>query len=207
MLCYATGTQAAPISSHKLNHNVGWVCGVASLSPTQIEGFKTVVMPLYKHCRKSVVHNDLNDYNLIAKPDASDVQAVLDFGDVVMTYSTSQVAPPHTSSCTPPTLCLPPSAVNELAICLAYFLMRKPDPVATACIIVKAYHSVMPLTSSELQGMCDCMHVCVDVQTYTPAVDVACLVQCCCHWSACGWQQASCARQKPCRRTLAMRST
>lgn len=142
-----------PLLATKLNHNVGWVCGVASLSPTQIEGFKTVVMPLYKHCRKSVVHNDLNDYNLIAKPDASDVQAVLDFGDVVMTYSTSQVAPPHTSSCTPPTLCIPPSAVNELAICLAYFLMRKPDPVATACIIVKAYHSVMPLTSSELQGM------------------------------------------------------
>lgn len=191
----------------KLNHNVGWVCGVASLSPTQIEGFKTVVVPLYKHCRKSVVHNDLNDYNLIAKPDASDVQAVLDFGDVVMTYSTSQVAPPthllmHTANA------LPSSISGERASHLPSVLFDAQTRPGGHCVHHR--QGLSQRHASDLiraaRYVIACMW-CVDVQTYTPAVDVACLAQCCCHWSACGWQQASCARQKPCKRTLAMRST
>jgi len=78
----------------------------------------------------SVVHGDVNDYNLVVGDDffAPSVCGIIDFGDAL--YSCS---------------------VSELAVCLAYSIMGQPDPLSAACHVVRAYHSVRRLTEDEIE--------------------------------------------------------
>ncbi|MEN8245366.1 MAG: aminotransferase class III-fold pyridoxal phosphate-dependent enzyme [Thermodesulfobacteriota bacterium] len=108
--------------------------------------FQTQTEPLLDGLRQSVIHNDGNDYNILAVPKGewgNQVGGVIDFGDMV--YS-------HT--------------INELAIVCAYAMLDKNDPLAAAKHIVKGYHEVNPLTENELTVLYNlsvmrlCMSVC-----------------------------------------------
>ena len=93
--------------------------------------------------RKSVIHGDGNDYNVIvgtAKEHGPPVIGMIDFGDLV--YS---------------------STVNELAIALAYIMLDKADPVAAAAVVVGAYHARFALEADELEILFPlaCMRLCV----------------------------------------------
>lgn len=86
---------------------------------------------LLPQLRMSVIYNDANDYNvLVGKGEAGDDQVigVIDFGDLLRTYT-----------------------VNEVAVAAAYAIMGKPDPIAAACDIVAGYHSIFPLTEIEVE--------------------------------------------------------
>ena len=92
--------------------------------------FQTLVVPRFGELRTSVIHNDVNDDNVIIN-NPHDTQrsfGILDFGDMV--YS-------HT--------------INELAIAIAYAMLDKTDPIGVAQKIVEGYHSVFPLTELELE--------------------------------------------------------
>ena len=97
-------------------------------------------MPRMRHLRQSIIHNDPNDFNvLVREADAvrplvgpSDIVAIIDFGDMVHTY----------------TIC-------ELAIGLAYAVQRKKDPIRSAVHIIAGYHSQMPILEPELKGKAD----------------------------------------------------
>jgi 4-aminobutyrate aminotransferase-like enzyme/Ser/Thr protein kinase RdoA (MazF antagonist) len=87
----------------------------------------------WSRLRSSIVHNDANDYNVLASsPDAADprVVAILDYGDVV-----------HTAT------------VCELAVALAYVMLNKPDPISAASQVVSAYHEIYPLTEDEVDSL------------------------------------------------------
>ena len=58
-----------------------------------------------KECRKSVIHGDANDYNILVK--GSTVAGLIDFGDMHYTH-----------------------LINNLAINLAYMMMGKEAPFA-----------------------------------------------------------------------------
>jgi Ser/Thr protein kinase RdoA (MazF antagonist) len=77
-----------------------------------------------------VIHSDANDYNVIVIRTGFDarVSSVIDFGDAVLS----------------PIIC-------DLAIALAYTMLRKPDPVASAAHVVRGYHRVRPLSELELE--------------------------------------------------------
>ncbi len=92
--------------------------------------FQTLVVPRFEDLRTSVIHNDVNDDNVIINNphEAQRSFGILDFGDMV--YS-------HT--------------INELAIAIAYAILDKTDPIGAAQKIVKGYHSVFPLTELELE--------------------------------------------------------
>ncbi len=95
--------------------------------------------------RKSVIHNDGNDYNvLVARPDPwqNHINGVIDYGDMV--YS-------HT--------------INELAITCAYAMMEKKDPLTAAGYIIKGYHQTFPLEETELSVLFDliCMRLCMSL--------------------------------------------
>ncbi|MFW9797735.1 MAG: aminotransferase class III-fold pyridoxal phosphate-dependent enzyme [Candidatus Thorarchaeota archaeon] len=92
--------------------------------------FETLVKPRLGELRTSVIHNDVNDDNVIVNSphDENRTFGILDFGDMV--YS-------HT--------------INELAIAIAYAILDKPDPILTAQHIIAGYHSVFPLTEVELE--------------------------------------------------------
>jgi 4-aminobutyrate aminotransferase-like enzyme/Ser/Thr protein kinase RdoA (MazF antagonist) len=77
-----------------------------------------------------VIHSDANDYNVIVTGTGFNarVSSVIDFGDAVLS----------------PIIC-------DLAIALAYTMLGKPDPVASASHVVRGYHRVRPLSETELE--------------------------------------------------------
>ena len=84
----------------------------------------------YKALRKSVIHNDANDNNIVVSGDLVNpkVLAVIDYGDAV--YS---------------------QTINDLAVALAYAIMEQPDPLAAALPLVAGYHQKFPLLEKELE--------------------------------------------------------
>ena len=84
------------------------------------------VQPRFNQVRSSVVHNDANDYNIIA--DKYQVKSLIDFGDMLYT-----------------------STINNLAIAAAYALMGQENPLQALSVMVKGYHAVLPLSETELE--------------------------------------------------------
>jgi 4-aminobutyrate aminotransferase-like enzyme/Ser/Thr protein kinase RdoA (MazF antagonist) len=92
--------------------------------------FESDVVPHFEILRKSVNYNDANDYNVLVNHDVNDpaVPGVIDFGDVVYTHT-----------------------INELAIAIAYAVMKKPNPMEAACHIIHGFNSKFELTDIELK--------------------------------------------------------
>jgi 4-aminobutyrate aminotransferase-like enzyme/Ser/Thr protein kinase RdoA (MazF antagonist) len=97
--------------------------------------YEREVIPQLPRLRKSVIHNDANDYNVIvndAKSQSRRVVSVIDFGDMLYT-------------CT----------VFEVAIAAAYALLDKSDPLASAARVVAGYHQAYPLAENEIALLYD----------------------------------------------------
>lgn len=101
-----------------------------------VTDFERYVVSLLPGLRKSVIHNDANDYNVIVG--GSDdiysrnqrVVGIIDFGDMVHSFT-----------------------VADLAIAIAYAILDKPDPLATAVQVVKGYHAEYPLDDVEIVAL------------------------------------------------------
>src|SRR5579859_943461 len=105
------------------------------------------VQPTLASLRTSVIHNDINDYNVIVqRQDPVDGNrlaiGLVDFGDMLLTQT-----------------------INELAIAAAYVMMGKPDPLAAAAHLVAGYHMGFPLSEAELELLYPliCTRLCVSV--------------------------------------------
>ncbi len=111
-----------------------------------LSAFEAEVLPALLALRMSVIHNDANNYNVLVGDstgmDFRQVASVIDFGDMVHTY----------------TIC-------ELAIAAAYAMMGKADPLSAAAHVVAGYHEVFPLTEAELAVLYPliCMRLCISV--------------------------------------------
>jgi len=92
--------------------------------------------------RKSVIHGDANDYNVLV--DRDKVVGLIDFGDAVYSYT-----------------------VGDLAIAVAYVVLGKEDPFAVAAPVIDGYREEFQLTSEELDALWPlvrlrlCMSVCI----------------------------------------------
>lgn len=86
----------------------------------------------YQQLRKTVVHNDANDNNVIVSEDliAPRVIAAIDYGDAI-----------HTQ------------IINDVAISCAYTIMGHQNPLEAALPIVKGYHQNFPLKEKELEHL------------------------------------------------------
>lgn len=98
-----------------------------------IEYFQSLFIEIqepYQSLRKSMVHNDANDNNVIVTDDLihPQVEAIIDYGDAIYTQT-----------------------INDLAIAIAYAVMNKPDAIEAALPIIKAYHQEFPLLPEELE--------------------------------------------------------
>jgi len=106
--------------------------------------FETTLAPLLSELRKSVIHGDTNDYNILINGELSGVVAIIDFGDMVYSYT-----------------------IADLAIALAYLVLNSESPLTTAANVVAAYHEVLPLTDEEIETVWGlmimrlCMSVCI----------------------------------------------
>lgn len=88
----------------------------------------------YLKLRKSVVHNDPNDNNIIVSDDILHprAKAAIDYGDAIYTQT-----------------------INDLAILCAYGTMGHNDPLNASLALVKGYHSTFPLEEVELEHLYD----------------------------------------------------
>jgi 4-aminobutyrate aminotransferase-like enzyme/Ser/Thr protein kinase RdoA (MazF antagonist) len=86
--------------------------------------------PIYNALRKSTIHNDANDNNVLVNATFNDQKtiAIIDYGDAVY----SQV-------------------INDLAVILAYSIMDCPQPLQAAIPTVTGYHEAFKLLDEELQ--------------------------------------------------------
>ncbi len=91
-----------------------------------------------------MIHGDPNDYNVLVDPGHTQVVGLLDFGDMVYSYT-----------------------VGNLAIAIAYVVLDKADPRAAADEVVEGYRSAFPLLENELEAvwrlvlMRLCMSICL----------------------------------------------
>ena len=83
------------------------------------------VLPLLSGLRKSVIHADANEWNVMVM--RGKVSGLIDFGDLAHSH-----------------------LINELAIACAYVCYDKEDPLPLAKTLVKAYHDVLPLEEREI---------------------------------------------------------
>ncbi len=117
---------------------------------------RDTVIPAMSGFRRSLIHADANDYNVLVDASAQRVTGLIDFGDMV--YS-------HT--------------VNDVAIAMAYVALGAPDPLAAAACVAGGYHDAFPLTEEELAALFSlmCMRLCTSVcmaawhQTQRPDAD------------------------------------
>lgn len=86
----------------------------------------------YSQLRKSIVHNDSNDNNIIVSADLMQPKAVaaIDYGDAIYTQT-----------------------INDLAILCAYGLFNHNDPLDAALALITGYHSSFPLKQNELKHL------------------------------------------------------
>ncbi len=77
--------------------------------------------------RRSVIHGDANDYNLLVDPESMTVSGLIDFGDMIYSYT-----------------------VGDLAIAIAYVIL---DPNADVCEIVSGYRNEFVLLDEELDAL------------------------------------------------------
>lgn len=89
--------------------------------------FADVVAPIADDLPKGVVHQDLNDFNVLADPAGERIAGVIDFADALYT-----------------------ARVCEPAIAGAYAMLRKDDPVAALAEVVAGFTRILPLTDAEL---------------------------------------------------------
>jgi 4-aminobutyrate aminotransferase-like enzyme/Ser/Thr protein kinase RdoA (MazF antagonist) len=82
--------------------------------------------------RRSLIHNDANDLNILVSPDSKQPQvtALLDYGDARHTWM-----------------------VNEAAVALAYVLADRSDPLGAATHFLRGFNSVTALQEDELEAL------------------------------------------------------
>ena len=79
---------------------------------------------------RSVIHGDANDYNVLVDPESMTVAGLIDFGDMVYSYT-----------------------VGDLAIALAYVVLEKNDPRDAAREVISGYTSEFGLLDDEREAL------------------------------------------------------
>ena len=89
-----------------------------------LDTFRSTIMPRLGELEFGVIHNDVNDYNLLVSDAA--VTGVIDFGDAVHSIR-----------------------VNDLAVTCAYAMLDRPEPLSVLASITAGYESIRALADLE----------------------------------------------------------
>lgn len=101
---------------------------------------REAIVPLLPSLRRSVIHGDPNDYNVLVDHARQHVTGIVDFGDMVASHT-----------------------VNDVAIAMAYVALGSDDPLQAAAQVAAGYHAVFPLREDEISALFGlmCMRLCV----------------------------------------------
>tara|TARA_B100001175_G_scaffold163624_1_gene138695 strand:- start:1223 stop:3475 length:2253 start_codon:yes stop_codon:yes gene_type:complete len=84
------------------------------------------VVPFFSDLRKSTIHNDANNWNILFK--GNEVSGVIDFGDISYSH-----------------------LINELAIAISYTCFNKENPLEWAIALLESYNHIFPLEKKEIE--------------------------------------------------------
>lgn len=90
--------------------------------------FREHVVPFASQFRKSLIHNDGNDWNVLT--DHNKVTGIIDFGDMCHTW-----------------------LVNEVTIGMTYAMMQKDYPLDSGLKVLEGYHKELPLSNIECDSL------------------------------------------------------
>jgi len=106
-----------------------------------IKQYEAKVEPILPIIRKSIIHGDPNDHNLLVTQNGNTYQigGVLDFGDIVYAHT-----------------------VNEISVAAAYAMLGKPNPIEVMVWMVEGYYNEFSLSRVELESifLLSCMRLC-----------------------------------------------
>ncbi|HKL66944.1 MAG TPA: phosphotransferase, partial [Bacteroidales bacterium] len=98
-----------------------------------LEEYRSIVLPRSGRLRKSLVHNDLNDHNIIISsgtgPDRGKprIAGFIDFGDMLYSYT-----------------------LADAAVAIAYLMLEEDDPLRVAATFLEGYNKSFSLKEDEL---------------------------------------------------------
>jgi 4-aminobutyrate aminotransferase-like enzyme len=95
--------------------------------------FKSLVVPALPGLRRSVIHSDANDYNVLVEREAEApgrIASVIDFGDMHLGLTAA-----------------------EPSIAAAYALLGRRDALGAAAAVVRGYHATHPLQENEIAAL------------------------------------------------------
>ncbi len=87
--------------------------------------YEEQVAPLAHRLRKSLIHNDANDWNVLTRE--GKVTGIIDFGDMCYSW-----------------------LINELAVAITYVMMGKEAPLQAGVAVIRGFHEEYPLEEQEL---------------------------------------------------------
>ncbi len=90
--------------------------------------FEENLLPVASRFRKSILHNDANDWNVTVA--GGTVKGIFDFGDLAYSW-----------------------LINEVAIGMTYIMMDKANPLDCAVQVLRGYHEILPLDEPELDAL------------------------------------------------------
>ena len=93
-----------------------------------LNDFIKTIKPQIGRLSQQVIHNDANDYNILIDPSQQTASGLIDFGDAVHTLR-----------------------IADLAILIAYAIMKKPDVLAAAAEVTRGFHQACPLLPEEIK--------------------------------------------------------
>jgi 4-aminobutyrate aminotransferase-like enzyme/Ser/Thr protein kinase RdoA (MazF antagonist) len=102
---------------------LGWV-------KKSLDLYSRTIKALESKLRRGWIHNDFNDYNVLAVPKISGNPdlGLIDFGDMTHSYLAA-----------------------EPAVACAYAMLNKPDPLEAAALLIRGFHQHFPLEEKELE--------------------------------------------------------
>ena len=91
--------------------------------------------------RKSIIHNDGNDHNIILNK-AGSLKGIIDFGDIIHSFT-----------------------VLEAAVCMAYIGQKNKKPLESMKVFLEGYQAIFPLYEEEIfwLGQMICLRLCLSV--------------------------------------------
>jgi 4-aminobutyrate aminotransferase-like enzyme/Ser/Thr protein kinase RdoA (MazF antagonist) len=101
--------------------------------------------PILPRLRRSTIHADANDHNVIVDPRTRSIVGLIDFGDMVHSWT-----------------------INELAIAAAYAVLDRPEPldvIAALCRGYQAEHPLEPVEQAAFYGLL-CLRLCVSASLF-----------------------------------------
>jgi 4-aminobutyrate aminotransferase-like enzyme len=111
--------------------------------------FRENISPIQHLLRKSVVHNDANDWNILSND--KNVIGAIDFGDVVYSFT-----------------------ISEVVVGATYIALESEDPLLKVSKVLEGYHRVLPIQELEIESiyyllatrlcMSACQSACLKIQ-------------------------------------------